>query len=55
MKDPKVCVHLKSGKIYVILDEDVINCTNSAHDVEMVLYMNDEGKLFVREKEEFIS
>ena len=46
-------VHLKTGNKYYVLDYNVIDCTNSHNDARCVLYMNTEGKLFVREFEEF--
>ena len=47
--------HLKTGNIYEMLRNDVINCTNANSEQIMVLYKSDlhQGKLFVREKNEF--
>lgn len=45
--------HLKSGRIYSIIDDNVINSTNVNDGEIFVLYRNDEGMLFVRKKEEF--
>jgi hypothetical protein len=48
-------IHNKTGKKYRVLCE-VINCTNGDNDEQlMILYMNSEGKVFVREKEEFMN
>lgn len=47
--------HLKTGNIYEMIRDDVINCTNINADQIMVLYKNDNypDKIFVREKSEF--
>lgn len=46
-------LHKKTGNIYYVLKDNVINCTNKASDCLMVLYMNTDGKLFCREEAEF--
>jgi hypothetical protein len=47
--------HLKTGNIYEMIRDDVINCTNINADQIMVLYKTDRcpDKIFVREKTEF--
>ncbi len=47
--------HLKTGNIYEMVRDDVINATNANSEQIMVLYKSDlhPGKLFVREKTEF--
>lgn len=47
--------HNKTGNIYEVLREDVINCTNATSEQIMVLYQNPniKDKIFVREKVEF--
>lgn len=47
--------HLKTGNIYEMIRDDVINCTNANDEQIMVLYKNDNcpDKIFVREKSEF--
>ena len=47
--------HLKTGNIYEMVRDDVINATNANSEQIMVLYKSDlhRGKLFVREKNEF--
>ena len=47
--------HLKTGNIYEMLADDIINCTNANSEQIMVLYKSDlhKDKLFVREKNEF--
>ena len=45
-------VHKKTGNIYFIL-RHVTNCTNAQDGQEMILYMNKEGRLFVRDSDEF--
>lgn len=44
----------KNGKIYSIENDFIINATNAQDGQVMVLYRNDEGKLFVRDKAEFL-
>jgi hypothetical protein len=48
--------HLKTGNIYEVIRDDVINCTNANDDQIMVLYTSEKakGKIFVREKTEFL-
>ena len=47
--------HLKTGNIYEMLRDDIINCTNINAEQIMVLYKTDKypDMLFVREKSEF--
>jgi hypothetical protein len=47
--------HLKTGNIYQMVRDDVINCTNANDDQIMVLYRREDCPelIFVREKEEF--
>lgn len=45
--------NIKTGQTYTVISTHVINATNNDLDVEMVLYKNKDGKLFVREKQEF--
>ncbi len=47
--------HLKTGNIYEMIRDDVINCTNANDEQIMVLYKNDNypDKIFVRERSEF--
>jgi hypothetical protein len=47
--------HLKTGDIYEMVREDVINCTNVNDHQIMVLYKRPEYPelIFVREKTEF--
>lgn len=45
-------VHKKTGNIYFVISE-VIDCTNASNDRPMILYVNTEGMLFCREKNEF--
>lgn len=49
--------HLKTGNIYEMLRDDVINCTNVNDGQVMVLYKSDKhpDMIFVREKTEFYS
>ena len=47
--------HIKTGNIYEMLRDDIINATNANSEQIMVLYKSDfhKDKLFVREKNEF--
>ena len=45
--------HNKTGNIYFIIQDEIIDATNSSNNQAMVLYMNMRGELFVREKNEF--
>lgn len=45
-------IHNKTGNLYFAI-ADVLNCTNAQDDQKMVLYVNTDGMMFVREKEEF--
>jgi len=45
-------IHQKTNRTYVYFG-DVIDCTNSANDRPMALYMNEKRELFVRECSEF--
>lgn len=48
--EKKLAVHIKTGNIYDILNETIINATNAQDGQEMILYKNKEGMIFVREK-----
>lgn len=52
MEDIRPVKHDKTGKVYLIIRE-IIDCTNSENDKPMILYMNLDGMMFVREKSEF--
>lgn len=45
--------HKKTGNIYWVVATDIIECTNGRENKLYVLYENDMGKLFCREKKEF--
>jgi hypothetical protein len=47
--------HLKTGNIYEMVRDDVINCTNANDEQIMVLYKRTDkpNLIFVREKNEF--
>ena len=51
----KIYRNNKNKKLYEILTEDLINCTNANDGQEMVLYVSLEAaeKKFCREKKEF--
>ena len=48
--------HLKTGNIYEVIRDDVLNCTNANDEQIMVLYKNEQSPelFFVREKNEFL-
>jgi len=52
MNEIRPVKHDKTGRVYLIIKE-VIDCTNSENDKWMILYMNLDGMMFVREKSEF--
>lgn len=45
--------HNKTGNIYFVLQENVIECTNGREDKKYVVYKNGSGMIFCREQEEF--
>lgn len=47
-----VFIHKKTGNKYVVIGE-CLNCTNAQDGQEMVVYSRG-GKVFVREKSEFL-
>ncbi len=51
----KAVTHIKTNDTYYILYEDVLDCTNDVvdKDIFMVVYRNKNGKVFVREQNEF--
>ena len=51
----KVVTNNKKGDVYIVLQENLIDCTNyrSEDNVPMVEYMNLKGKRFVRDLSEF--
>jgi len=44
----------KTGKIYFLINNRIINATNANDGQIMVLYKNENGDLFVRERKEFL-
>ena len=45
-------IHIKTGNTYYKLF-DALDCTNSRADTDTVVYCNEDGMVFVREKKEF--
>lgn len=45
-------VHVKTGKRYTVLYDDVIECTNGREELHYVVY-TDGIRVFCREREEF--
>lgn len=46
-------IHNKTGNIY-IMDSEAIDATNSRDGQIVVIYRNNKGEIFVREKNEFL-
>ena len=49
----QVVTNDKTGKVYLVIDNDVTDCTNVRDGESGVLYMDLFGKTFVRERNEF--
>lgn len=45
--------HNKTGNIYHVLTQNVIECTNGREEKKYTLYVNNNGQIFCRETEEF--
>jgi len=45
--------HNKTGNMYIMLNDQLIECTNGREEKKYCLYANTEGKIFVREHDEF--
>lgn len=39
--------------MYILLNDDLIECTNGREDKKYCLYVNLEGMVFIRERDEF--
>lgn len=52
-KSSKQVRHKKTGNIYWIIAQDIIECTNGREELKYVLYENIVGQLFCREQNEF--
>lgn len=50
---PIRCIHKKTGNMYLLLNDDLIECTNGREEKKYCLYANLEGMIFVRERDEF--
>lgn len=46
-------IHKKTGNIYFLLNDDLIECTNGREEKKYCLYANKKGMVFVRERDEF--
>lgn len=46
-------IHKKTGNTYFLLNDDLIECTNGREEKKYCLYVNIEGMVFVRERDEF--
>ena len=47
--------HNKTGNTYILLNDDLIECTNGREEKKYCLYANTDDKIFVREREEFFN
>lgn len=45
--------HNKTGNMYIMLNDQLIECTNGREEKKYCLYANTEGKIFIRERDEF--
>lgn len=45
--------HNKTGNTYILLNDDLIECTNGREEKKYCLYSNTDGKIFIRERSEF--
>lgn len=48
----KIVRHVKTGKLYRVIMENVIECTNGREEKRYVVYRR-FGKMFCREQQEF--
>lgn len=55
IKEATLFTHNKTGNIYILLNDDLIECTNGREEKKYCLYANQAGKIFVRERDEFYS
>ena len=46
-------IHKKTGNIYFLLNDNLIECTNGREEKKYCLYVNLEGMVFIRERDEF--
>lgn len=54
MEEYEIYKHKKTGNVYTLLMDGLIECTNGREDKTYVLYKNVLGKRFVRERDEFM-
>lgn len=45
--------HNKTGNIYILLNDELIECTNGREEKKYCLYANQAGEIFIRERDEF--
>lgn len=53
IRDAVLVIHKKTGNMYILLNDELIECTNGREDKKYCLYVNLEGMVFVREQDEF--
>lgn len=53
VRKPIRFTHKKTGNIYILLNDELIECTNGREEKTYCLYVNLEGMVFVRERDEF--
>lgn len=53
IRKPIRFIHKKTGNMYFLLNDDLIECTNGREEKKYCLYANKKGMIFVRERDEF--
>ena len=53
VRKPIRFTHKKTGNMYFLLNDDLIECTNGREEKKYCLYANKKGMIFVRERDEF--
>ena len=53
IRDAVLVIHKKTGNMYILLNDELIECTNGREDKKYCLYVNLEGMVFIREHDEF--
>lgn len=49
----EIWIHKKTGNYYELLYDNAVDATNERGGIIVVVYRNQEGQIFVREKNEF--
>ena len=45
--------HNKTGNVYIVLNDSLVECTNGREEKKYTLYANQDGVIFCRDTEEF--